>query len=96
MGAAATKQTKEVTARAIDVLDPRQVEVELTITAYRVGGKPGLLHLGDPRPGEIALELQADSVELWLYGDPQHDPLSHTETANAMPESHRSRSIRKS
>src|SRR5262249_43380712 len=77
MGAAATKQTKEVTSRAIDVLDPRQVEVELAITAHRVGREPGLLNLGDPRPGEIALELQADSVELWLYGDPQHD-LSRT------------------
>src|SRR5262249_16541622 len=95
MGAAATKQTKEVTSRAIDVLDPRQVEVELAITAHRIGREPGLLNFGDPRPGEIALELQADSVELWLYGDPQHDLSRAPKTANAMPESRRSRSIRK-
>src|SRR5262245_18862078 len=85
MAATATKQTKEVTSRAIDVLDPRQVEVELAITAHRIGREPGLLHLGDPRPGEIALELQADSVDVWLYGDPQHDPSGAQKTANARP-----------
>src|SRR5438445_11683297 len=52
--------------------DVRQVEVEGAIAADRVGLEPAFFHLSDPRPREIALELQADSVWLRLNRNPQH------------------------
>src|SRR2546428_14004463 len=58
-----------------------------------MGGAPRLFQLRDPRPREIALELQADDVRLWGHGDPEHGPVRARRSATAVPNVATSRSV---
>src|SRR2546428_300282 len=79
------QEAEKVSPRTIDAHDVRQVQIEWSIIARRAGYTPGLLHLADPYPREIALELQANSVWLRLHGDPQHVPSPGPKRASRMP-----------
>lgn len=99
MGAAAPKQPEEVTSRAIDVLDPRQVEVELAITAHRVGCEPGFLQFVPERsPSSFRLIRSSSGSTVILSMIPSKTPDTERgpKAANAMPRSRPSRSLRKS
>jgi hypothetical protein len=76
MSATATQKDQQIPPCPIDVVNSRQVEIQRELTAHRVGHAPAIFQLADPRTREIALELQANTVCLRLYSDPEHGALS--------------------